>query len=61
MANASKAASSSARADCAALGLPRFAELTAGTFRNWPTLDAELVIFGSGDRIQFPPAWLAAA
>jgi hypothetical protein len=31
------------------------------TFAPWPTLGAELVIFGSGNRIRFPqPAWLAA-
>ncbi len=37
-----------------------FAELTPGHFEQLATLDAELVIFGSGTRIRFPPAaWLA--
>jgi uncharacterized protein len=29
--------------------------------RNWPQLDADLVIFGSGNRLRFPrPEWLKA-
>ena len=36
-----------------------FADLTAGHFSLLAGLDAELVIFGSGSRIHFPPpAWL---
>ena len=38
-----------------------FAELTIGHFSQLADTDAELVVFGSGDRIQFPPgAWMAA-
>lgn len=40
--------------DCA-----RFEDLTAAHFEHLSTLDAELVIFGSGSRNRFPnPAWL---
>jgi uncharacterized protein len=38
-----------------------FAELTADHFAGLATIDAELVVFGSGERIHFPPgAWMAA-
>ena len=38
----------------------RFSDLTAEHFSKLAELDAELVIFGSGDHIRFPaPAWLA--
>ena len=38
----------------------QFAELTAAHFAQLSEFEAELVIFGSGKRIQFPPtAWLA--
>lgn len=38
----------------------RFDDLTAAHFEQLATLDAELVIFGSGERLRFPPpAWLA--
>jgi len=38
----------------------RFEDLTPGHFSALAGMDAELVIFGSGDRIRFPtPAWLA--
>ena len=37
-----------------------FSELTPGHFSALAEIDAELVIFGSGDRIRFPAsAWLA--
>ena len=37
----------------------RFAELTAAHFMALAELDAELVLFGSGERLRFPPsAWL---
>ncbi len=37
-----------------------FPELTAAHFSRLAEIDAELVIFGSGDRIRFPPpSWLA--
>ncbi|AMM25862.1 Mth938-like domain-containing protein [Variovorax sp. PAMC 28711] len=37
----------------------RFDELGALHFERLAALDAELIIFGSGDRIRFPqPAWL---
>ena len=36
-----------------------FADLTPAHFEQIATLDAELVIFGSGERIRFPqPVWL---
>ncbi len=36
-----------------------FDTLTASHFAQLATLDAELVIFGSGERLRFaPPAWL---
>ncbi|MCJ0763772.1 Mth938-like domain-containing protein [Variovorax terrae] len=36
-----------------------FADLTAAHFAQLAGLDAELVIFGSGERLRFPqPAWL---
>ena len=36
-----------------------FADLTPAHFEQIATLDAELVIFGSGERIHFPqPVWL---
>ena len=36
-----------------------FADLTAAHFEQIAALDAELVIFGSGERIRFPqPIWL---
>ncbi len=39
----------------------RFEDLTAQHFEQLAALDAELVIFGSGNRIRFPnPAWLAS-
>ena len=38
-----------------------FSELTAGHFSQLADTDAELVVFGSGDRIQFPPDALMAA
>jgi len=38
----------------------QFSDLTAAHFEQLANFDAELVIFGSGERIQFPPvAWLA--
>ena len=38
-----------------------FADLSAGHFAELATIDAELVVFGSGDRLRFPPgAWLSA-
>ena len=38
---------------------PRFEDLTATHFETLATLDAELIIFGSGMRNRFPPtAWL---
>ena len=38
----------------------RFEALTAEHFAQLATVEAELVIFGSGDRLRFPqPAWLA--
>ena len=38
----------------------QFADLTAEHFAQLSEFEAELVIFGSGKRIQFPPtAWLA--
>lgn len=38
----------------------RFEDLNATHFALLATLDAELIIFGSGERIRFPqPAWLA--
>ena len=37
-----------------------FEDLDAGHFSRLAEIDAELVIFGSGERIRFPtPAWLA--
>jgi uncharacterized protein len=37
----------------------RFEDLTPAHFAQLATLDAELVIFGSGTRLRFPPpAWL---
>lgn len=37
----------------------RFEDLTLAHFTQLATLDAELVIFGSGTRLRFPPpAWL---
>ncbi len=40
---------------------PRFEDLTAAHFSQLIALDPELVIFGSGERIQFPnPQWLEA-
>ena len=37
-----------------------FADIGAAHFARIATLDAELVLFGSGERIRFPnPAWLA--
>lgn len=37
-----------------------FAELTTEHFSKLTEIDAELVIFGSGERIRFPtPSWLA--
>ena len=37
-----------------------FADLNADHFSRLADIDAELVIFGSGERIRFPvPAWLA--
>ena len=39
---------------------PRFEDLTPEHFAQLATLEAELVIFGSGQRNRFPPpAWLA--
>ncbi|MBS0317341.1 MAG: Mth938-like domain-containing protein [Proteobacteria bacterium] len=39
----------------------RFEDLTPAHFEQLATLDAELVIFGSGERLRFPPPpWLAA-
>ena len=39
---------------------PAFADLTARHFALLAGIDAELVVFGSGDRIRFPkPEWLA--
>ena len=39
----------------------RFEDLTAAHFSQLIELDPELVIFGSGERIQFPkPQWLEA-
>lgn len=36
-----------------------FATLTAGHFEQLATFDAEIVIFGSGQRLRFPrPEWL---
>ncbi len=44
-----------------AWGVNRFDDLTAAHFAQLVALDPELVIFGSGDRIQFPkPQWLEA-
>ena len=38
----------------------RFDDLTAAHFAQLAALDAEVVIFGSGTRLRFPPpAWLA--
>lgn len=38
-----------------------FADLSARHFAELATIDAELVVFGSGDRLQFPPgAWMSA-
>jgi len=38
-----------------------FADLSAGHFAELATIDAELVVFGSGDRLRFPPgAWMSA-
>lgn len=38
----------------------RFSDLTAAHFAQLAELDAELVVFGSGSRLRFPPAaWLA--
>jgi uncharacterized protein len=38
-----------------------FSDLGAGSLRQLASLDAELVIFGSGERIRFPrPEWLVA-
>ncbi|RYF33564.1 MAG: hypothetical protein EOO26_07675 [Comamonadaceae bacterium] len=40
-------------------GCTRFDQLDAGHFAQLAALNAELVIFGSGERIRFPqPAWL---
>ena len=37
----------------------RFEDLTAAHFEQLAEFDAELIIFGSGERIRFPqPAWL---
>ncbi len=42
-------------------GVNRFEDLTAEHFAQLLRLDPELVIFGSGERIQFPkPQWLEA-
>ncbi len=39
---------------------PSFAHLTEAHFASLADIEAELVLFGSGDRIRFPPpAWLA--
>jgi len=39
---------------------PAFAQLAAQHFARLVELDAELIIFGSGQRLRFPqPAWLA--
>ena len=39
----------------------RFTDLTADHFALLAAVDTELVVFGSGDRIQFPPpSWLGA-
>ena len=39
----------------------RFGDLTQSHFDQLAALDAELVLFGSGKRLRFPPpAWLAA-
>ncbi len=49
-----------ARGERLAWECQRFEDLTAAHFSLLATLDAELVIFGSGTRIRFPqPAWLA--
>jgi uncharacterized protein len=38
---------------------PHFDALTAAHFAKLAEMDAELILFGSGDRIRFPqPAWL---
>ena len=42
-------------------GVARFEDLSPEHFARLLALDPELVIFGSGDRIQFPkPQWLEA-
>lgn len=39
---------------------PEFSQLAARHFARLVELDAELIIFGSGQRLRFPqPAWLA--
>lgn len=41
-------------------GAERFEDLTAEHFARLAALDVEVVLFGSGERLRFPPpAWLA--